>query len=177
MSNLFTVNHAEAKSGFEPLPIGEYECVISEVKIGKSEGTKTAGCDKLDITLTVREDIEQEGKKRKFFDSIIFAPSLGWKIQQFFKACAFEDGKSFNTIQEVAQAVAYRSVRIKNKHEVQTVGKNAGRTNDKIDFYKESENPLNGVGAPGAAGFDPFATTDSGEPSGNPFGTDEDTPF
>jgi hypothetical protein len=170
-NSLFTVNHAEAKGGaFEPLPIGEYEVVISGIEIGKSNGDKTKGADVLKLTLTVREDIDQPGKKRKIWDNIIFAESTIWKWQQLAKAVTFEDGQKFNTVQEVAQALAYKSVRIKNKHEVQTQGAGAGNTNDKVAFYMASKSPLAVV--PGA-GADPFATT----PAGPATGSDDDVPF
>lgn len=164
--NLFTVNHEEAGGVFEPLPIGEYECVISEVKVSKSQGEKTKGADVLELVLTVREDIDQPGKRRKFFDRIIFASQLAWKIQQFYKACNFENGTQFNNIMDVAKAVAYRSIRVKNRHEEFN-----GQVRDRVDVYLVSQSPLKanpGVDAdPFATG--PAPTTDSGSNGDFPF--------
>lgn len=168
MSDLFTVNHNEAGGTFEPLPIQEYECVISEVKIGKSKGEKTNGCDQLELTLTVREDIEQPGKRRKFFDTIIFAPTLAWKVQQFYRACAFPDGTRFANIEEVAKNVAYRCIRIKNRHETYE-----GKVRDRVDAYLPSQHPLEGGYAP--APSDPFKVDSTATPP-NPFG-DNSVPF
>lgn len=164
MSNLFTVNHGEAGGVFEPLPIGEYECIISEVKVGKSQGEKTNGADMLELVLTVREDIDQPGKKRKFFDRIIFAPQLAWKVQQFYMACAFENGTKFNNINDVARAVAYRSIRVKNRHEEYN-----GQVRDRVDAYLVSKSPLK---VNPNAGADPFATGPA-----QATGSNSDVPF
>lgn len=180
MANLFSVNHAEAGGSFEPLPIQEYELVISEVKLGVSKGEKTAGCQQIELVMTVRDDIDQPGKKRKFFDTIIFAPSLAWKVQQYYKAL-FENGASFSGPEEVARASAYKCIRIKNKHEVQSQGAGAGKVRDKVDAYLPSQSPLAGGGA-GMGGFDPFNSAGGGGGAG-PMGTepnshdDDDVPF
>lgn len=167
MSDLFTVNHKEAGGGFEPLPIGEYETVISDVKLEKSQGEKTKGADMLVLTMTVRDDVDQPGQKRKFFDNIIFAPSLTWKIQQFYKACQFEDGTKFTSAEDVAKAVAFRPIRIKNRHEKG----NDDTIRDRVAVYLPSKVPYNG----GASGeFDPFAV-DSTPRAANPL--DDDVPF
>jgi len=52
---------------FAPLPIGEYECFVSEAKIAESSN----GNPMVKVTLTVRDDVEQAGGKRKLFDNIV----------------------------------------------------------------------------------------------------------
>lgn len=174
MANLFTVNHKEAGGTFEALPIQEYEVIVSQVKLGKSKGDKTNGCEQLELQLTIRQDIEQPGQKRKFFDNIIFAVNLNWKIQQFFKACNFPDGTTFESTADIAKAVAYRSLRVKNKHEIYQ-----DTPKDKVDFYTVSQSPMDPAAAGGMAGgttFDPFAD-ENGTSATPPVNDDDDVPF
>jgi len=135
----FTHDSSQA-GGFEPLPIGEYECIISEVKIDVSKGEKTKGAPLLKLVLTVREDVEQEGAKRKIFDQLVAAENTMFKFHQLSEALGFENGQEFDTIEEYAEAIAYQPVRIKSKNE-----EYQGKTNTKVNFYKPSEAPVDGV--------------------------------
>lgn len=126
-----TTNYDDIKGNFEPLPIGDYECVISEVKIEKSKNT---GNDMLKLTLTVRDDVNQEGKKRKFFDNIVNVPTMAWKFQQLAKAVGIPSGQSFETLHQFATAVQFKPVRVRNKHEEYN-----GNVNDRVAYYSKSK--------------------------------------
>jgi hypothetical protein len=67
---------------FAPLPIGEYECFVSKVETTTTSTNKPM----LKVTLTVRDDIEQPGQKRKFFDNMVEQENMMWKFNQVAKA-------------------------------------------------------------------------------------------
>lgn len=131
-------DYSDVNTGFKPLPIGEYECIISEVKVSES----STGKPMLKVTLTVRDDVEQEGGKRKFFDNVVEQENMQWKFQQIAKACALEEGLDIETLADFAGAIQYRNVRIKNKHEVRD-----GEKQDKIAYWLESKE--DGMGGDG----------------------------
>jgi hypothetical protein len=99
---------------FAPLPIGEYECFVSKVEVTESSN----GNAMIKATLTVRDDIEQPGQKRKFFDNMVEMESMMWKFNQVAKAAQLEEGVDLETLADFAAAIQYKPVRIKNKHEV-----------------------------------------------------------
>lgn len=123
-------DYSDVNTGFAPLPIGEYECIVSEVKVDKTSTNKPM----LKVTLTVREDIEQEGKKRKFFDNIVEQENMMWKFQQVAKAAQLPAGVDLETLADFASAIQYKPVRIKNKHEEYN-----GEKQDRIAYWLESK--------------------------------------
>jgi hypothetical protein len=149
-------DYTDVNAGFNALPIGEYECIVSEVKIADT----STGKKMLKVTLTVRDDIEQEGRKRKFFDNLVEQDNMMWKFQQVAKAAQLPAGMDLDTLADFAGAIQYKTVRIKNKHEIYNDEKQ-----DRVAFYIESKYEGGGTA-------DPFAgqggTIDIG---------DDDLPF
>jgi hypothetical protein len=143
---------------FAPLPIGEYECFVSKVEVTESSNKNPM----LKVTLTVRDDIEQQGQKRKFFDNMVETEKMMWKFNQVAKAAQLEEGVELETLEDFAAAIQYKPVRIKNKHEVYN-----GETNDRIAVWKESQYG----GDFGSAEGDPFSGGGSIEIG------DDDLPF
>jgi hypothetical protein len=131
-------DYSEVNTGFAPLPVGEYECIVSDVKVATTSTNKPM----LKVTLTVREDVEQEGQKRKFFDNIVEQENMMWKFQQVAKAAQLPQGEDIDTLADFASAIQYKNVRIKNKHEVYN-----GETQDRIAYWMESNGGAGG-GAP-----------------------------
>ena len=171
-------DYSNIGGGFEPLPIGEYECIISEVKVDKSQ----SGYDMLKLTLTIRDDVPQHGQKRKFFDNVVAMEKTMWRFNAIAKAAGLPAGQEFATIGDFAKAIQYKPVRVKNKHEEYN-----GSKQDRIAYYMESK-----VQAPagGAAAVDLFADPFAGgaaavDPFADPFAggsttiniSDEDLPF
>jgi hypothetical protein len=115
---------------FAPLPIGEYECIVSKTEVAQT----STGKPMLKVTLTVREDVEQAGQKRKFFDNMVEQENMMWKFNQVAKAAQLEEGLDLETLADFGNAILYKPVRIKNKHEVYN-----GETNDRIANWKESQ--------------------------------------
>lgn len=123
-------DYTDVNTGFAPLPIGEYECIVSDVKVAETSTGKTM----LKCTLTVRDDVEQEGQKRKFFDNIVEQENMMWKFQQVAKAAQLPAGEDLATIEDFAAAILYKPVRIKNKHEVYNEEKQ-----DRIAYWLEAK--------------------------------------
>ena len=139
-------DYSEVNAGFEPLPVGKYECIVSEVKVT----TSSTGKPMLKVTLTVRDDVEQDGQKRKFFDNMIEQENMMWKFQQVAKACQLPAGMDFDSLSDFAAAIQYRPVVIKNKHENYN-----GEVQDRVHWWGESkldggdfEAPTGAEGAP-----------------------------
>ena len=157
-------DYSNIGGGFEPLPIGEYECIISEVKIDITQ----SGYSMLKLTLTIRDDVPQHGQKRKFFDNVVAMEKTMWKFNAIAKAAGIPAGQEFATIGDFAKAIQYKPVRVKNKHEEYN-----GSKQDRIAYYMESK-----VQAPagGAAAGNPF--TDPFAGGSTPVNvSDEDLPF
>ena len=115
---------------FAPLPIGEYECFVSEAKIAESSN----GNPMVKVTLTVRDDVEQAGGKRKLFDNIVEMESMMWKFNQVAKAAQLPEGEDIETLADFAASILYKPVRIKNKHRVYN-----GETQDSVNAWKETQ--------------------------------------
>jgi hypothetical protein len=146
--------------GFGVLPVGEYECIVSAVEVTQTKETKKP---MLKATLTIRDDIEQEGKKRKLFDNMVEQENMMWKFNQVAKACQLEEGIELETLADFATAIQYRTVRVK-------LGKRTynGEEQNEIKGWMESKyeggsNPANGE--------DPFAGNGQIDVS------DDDLPF
>lgn len=155
----FQVNHKEA-GGFDALPKGEYEAVITDVKMD----TAKSGNEMIKITLTIRDDVEQEAQKRKLFDNLVITDNMMWKFQQVSKAAQLEDGVVVETPADFAKAIHYRAVRI-------TVGQRVynDQLQNEVKAYKEA---TVAYGGQGGQTKDPFAT------DGPPIDiSDDDLPF
>lgn len=105
----FSVNSKEI-GGFDPLPKGDYEMVVTEVKIRQGETAFSSGNTGLDVTLTVRNDVEQEGAKRKVFDTLVALPSVMFKFQQYSVAVGLEEGTKIESLEAFAKAIMYKPV-------------------------------------------------------------------
>lgn len=173
--DLFTVNHEEATGGdFAPITPGEYEFVVSEVKIEKTgPNSKAPGTDMLSLKLTIRDDVDQKFKKRVVFDRIVFMSSLAWKIQQVYKAFGLDNGVKLRGVEDVAKHLQYQSVRAKVKNTNYTKNDGTPGTRDEVNFYTKSHSPR-GAAAPAAA--DPFAAAPTGVGAGASI-NDADLPF
>lgn len=152
----------ENRGTFQPLPIGEYEVVISEVEVGESAQKKTP---QIKMTLTVREDVEQPGKKRKIFQTLYFTEKTVEMNQRALKAMGV-GAANFETIVDVAKAIQYKAVRVKIKHE-EYEKDGETKITERVHYYNPTQYPI-GSAAPSK---DPFA----GGPPAN-IG-DEDLPF
>lgn len=114
---------------FSALPIGEYEVFISKVTIKETSTKKPM----LNVEMTIRDDVEQEGRKRKLFDNLVVQDNMMWKFNQVAKAAQLPEGQEIATHEDFAAAIQFKAVRVKNKHEEYN-----GEKQDRIAFYKVS---------------------------------------
>ena len=81
--SFLTVNHNQAEGNnnreFSPIAEGDYEALISEAKIGKS---KSSGNDMITITVTIRDDVNQQFAKRKIWDYLVDTEKAKFKFQK-----------------------------------------------------------------------------------------------
>lgn len=132
-----TVNHNDVpEKKYEVLPEGDYEVVISAVEKRQS----TSGNDMLKLTLTVRNDIQQEGQKRKVWDYLVDTEKARFKFQQVAKALGIANAKTFNTIDEFATEILYKAVKVKIKHE-RSEYNNKVYTNERVANYFTASKP------------------------------------
>jgi hypothetical protein len=113
----------EQARGFEPLPIGEYEAIVSNVEVTKAK----SGNQMIKATLTIRDDVDQPGRKRKVFDMFVATDAAMFKFHQFGKAAGIEE---VPTIEAYAKIMHGKAVRFKNKHETYNE-----KTSDKVAYY------------------------------------------
>jgi hypothetical protein len=173
--SFFKVNHEEAKGGaFEPVKPGMYEVIIEKAEYKVSSG----GNDMIKLQMVIRDDVGQEFQKRKLFDNIVFADNTAWKVQQFLKAVALPDGTEIRDIDHCIELITYKPVKLKVKHE-----EYQGKTQERVDFYEESDHGLGGQPA-----HDPFndpLPKDKSNVDNDPFAnkggsidiSDDDLPF
>ena len=132
-----TVNHNDVpEKKYEVLAEGDYEVVISAVEKRQS----TSGNDMLKLTLTVRNDIQQEGQKRKVWDYLVDTDKAKFKFQQVAKALGIANSKTFSTIDEFATEILYKAVRVRIKHE-RSEYNNKVYTNERVSNYFTASKP------------------------------------
>ncbi|MMZ47339.1 hypothetical protein D1872_89830 [compost metagenome] len=132
----FKVNHNEA-SNFEPIPPGTYEAYIS----GVESKTFSSGSRGLALTLTIRDDVDQEAKKRKVFDNLVSSEKAMFRWQDYAKATSLPDGAEFNSEDELIKGFG--------KHLKGKAVKITIRHDDSRDNFKER---IAGVAPSGVGG-------------------------
>lgn len=143
--------------GFSPIPEGEYDVVFNKAEPDKTK----AGEPMIRAELIILPG--QEGAKRKIFDYLLFQDNANFKVNQVAKALEITDAES---IEDYAQKIYARTIRIKTKNEEYN-----GNLNAKVAWYKAST----------AEGGD--ATLSAAGTPDNPFGSgtaptgNDDLPF
>lgn len=107
----FSVNHSEA-GGFDVLPNGKYEAVVTQVDIKDGEKAFKSGSIGMNVTLTIRNDVEQAGAKRKVFDTLVAVPAAMFKFQQYAKAVGISEGAFISSLPAFAKEILYKPVKI-----------------------------------------------------------------
>lgn len=123
------VNYEEA-GNFDVLPIGEYECFVSEVKVVES----STGKPMVKSTLTIRDDVEQGGQKRKLFDNMVEQESMMWKFQQVAKAVQIPNDAELESLADFAAAIQFKPVCVKVGQKIYN-----GEQQNEIKAWKESK--------------------------------------
>ena len=143
---MFKTNYSEVSEGNVLLPEGNYEVIFKYV--GESSTANNFPC--VDITMHVRNDVEQKYKNKPIFDNLYLVkePSAADKecggfsfkrIQSISKASGIPNGKEYANIGEWCSEFANRCVQVVIKHEIN----NKGIVKAKVKFYNETRFPIN----------------------------------
>lgn len=160
----FTFDEKEA-GGFDLLAAGDYEAIISVTEITESSG----GNPMINVTLTLRNDVEQEGQKRKIFDLLVATEKAMFKFHQLAKALQWGQGEGAANLEEYAERILYQQVKVKLKV---TPANNGYAAKNEVVTYLVTDFPTgdNGVGGPES----PYAFEEDGKPIDI---SDDDLPF
>lgn len=144
----YKYDEKQAKGAFEPLPIAEYEAIISNVepKVAKSNAKY------LNLTLTIRNDVEQGGQNRKMFAMVMLEGKAVFQLHQLLKNVGTDEGAEFENEESLIRHILYKPIRFKNKHE-----EYEGKTNDRLAYWMPTQHPTN-AGQSMADTSDPFST-------------------
>ena len=138
----FNVNYDEAKNT-NIIPEGEYEVVIREAKISTNSNNK----EYIDVPMIVRNDVEQKYQNGYIWHALWKrkTPSAAdeavggysnYEIQALSKAVKFNNGDTFNSLDEWMDKLAGRTLRVIIKHEEYN-----GKTQAKVRSVSETQYP------------------------------------
>ena len=107
---LIRINDVETKKTTTPdiLPEGSYEVYVSEYSMDSEE--------KGSLTLTIREDIEQDYAKRKMWVNLNTNPNIAWKLSTIARAAGVPAGTDFDTFEDYMRAVTGKSMKVVAGH-------------------------------------------------------------
>jgi len=160
----------EEENTFAPLPAGDYEAFITKVDPNEVAGTGAKG---IELIFTIREDVEQEGQKRKIYDNIWMIGKDGQpskaqaRVQVLASKLGIPDAQiTPDNVIELLYGKPVKITLVQRKHD--------GKIYNNVDYmgFKEAEhggrwtepNPVSTV----TASEDPFAQ------AGSPINIDED---
>lgn len=139
----FTVNHNEVND-YQLKPEGDYECIIEKMKPGVTK--KGTAC--INLVLVIRNDVQNPVKGGKLFDSLYKKkdPSpadqamegySAAQIQRWCKAARIENGRHFESLEEMCAALEGALVRVNVKHEKQE----GYKPRERVGFAAETRFP------------------------------------
>lgn len=99
-----TFKNEEARKPY--IPAGDYIFCVREFECGLSNGGKTSGSDKYDLTLEI------EGAGHTVFEGLIDHKTTAWKINTFLKCCGVKlaEGEAFEFRKDLAESNGVRWV-------------------------------------------------------------------
>lgn len=138
----FTVNHSEVND-YQIKPKGEYECIIERVK----PSTTKLGKPCINLVLIIRNDVQNPVKGGKIFDALYkkTQPSAAdlnvdgfsaAQIQRWCKAARIENGRHFDSLEDLCAALEGKLVRVTLDHE-----EYKGKPHERIGFANETRFP------------------------------------
>ena len=136
----FSTNYDNVNDDFDILPEGEYEVIIRNIE----ERTTKKGATGLNLSLVVRNDIEQPHKDRYIFYSI-------WKrkepteadqqvqgygfnqIMRLAKSAKLPSGKSYETVMDMCKDLLHRTLKVTLEHKEWN-----GKMQENVKYVNES---------------------------------------
>ena len=132
---MFTINHDDVMD-FGMVEEGEYEVIVFKA----FEDAAKSGTMFINLHLIIRNDIDQKHKNQYIFGSIWQSKETGQyhsgMINTVAKALGIENGKRFNTLQELLDDFKLRTARVTVKHEEYN-----GKTNVRVQRWEPSRFP------------------------------------
>ncbi|MBU5439472.1 DUF669 domain-containing protein [Tissierella sp. MSJ-40] len=158
---MFTINHDEAMDT-SVIEEGTYEVLVAKA----FEDVSKNGSIFINLHLVVRNDVDQKYKNKYIFASIWQNKETGQyhsgMINTVAKALKIENGKRFNSLQELLDDFLNKTARVTVKHEEYN-----GKTYERVQswepsrfntcnhMFKESQNTSTGI-----SGFYPVSNDD-----------------
>lgn len=134
---MFKINHDEVME-FGLIDEGTYEVVVQNA----FEDAANTGTMFINLQLIIRNDIDQKHKNQYIFASIWQSKQTGeyhsGMINSVAKALNIENGKTFNTLQELLDDFKRKTARVTVKHEEYN-----GNTNARVKFWEQTKFPQN----------------------------------
>lgn len=134
----FSTNYDDVPD-FDLIPKGEYEVIIKNIE----EHTAPKGATGLNLTLIIRNDVEQKYKNRCIFHTLwkrcepTEADMHSFKqVMQLAKAAMLPSGKSYETVNELCADLIDHVMRVTIDHEEYN-----GRTNERVKYMNSSKFP------------------------------------
>lgn len=129
----FKVEHDKASEG-GLVAEGEYEVVVFKA----FEDAARSGTQFINLHLIIRNDIDQKHKNQWLFGSIWQSKETGEYHQGMLngvaRALKIENGKTFNTLEELTNEFVGKTARVTVKHEEYN-----GKTNARVNRWEQSK--------------------------------------
>ena len=187
----FKNNYAEADMGNNIKPEGDYECIIQKIE----ERTTRNGATGLNISMVIRNDVEQKFKNGFIFhtlwkrreptemDKQVNGYGFG-QVMALGKSAGLPDGKDYESLTEFCNDLINKPVRVNLKHEEYN-GKMQERVNylnptkfPEVKHIPKSTSQQNGFSTPAQQSFtNQNATAPAIQTGYADMLTDEDLPF
>lgn len=123
---------------------GEYEVVVSEVE----ENVTPGGTEYIQFDLIIRNDVDQPHQNKHIFHKVWRSKETGKYNMRVFntigKACRLQNGKTYNSLQELLDDFRFKTARVTVKNE-ESEYKGKIYNNLNVKFWDESQinGPLN----------------------------------
>lgn len=138
----FSTNYDDVQD-FDLIPKGEYEVIIKNIE----EHTTQNGATGLNLTLIIRNDVEQKYKNRFIFHTLwkrrepteadMQVQGYSFKqIMQLAKAAMLPSGKSYETVSDLCSDLINHIMRVTIDHEEYN-----GKTNERVKYMNSSNFP------------------------------------
>ncbi len=138
----FATNYEDVND-YDLIPEGEYEVIIRNIE----ERTTRKGSTGLNLSLVIRNDVEQSYRNRYVFHTLwkkkeptpadMQVQGYSFKqIMQLAKSAKLPSGKSYESVQDLCKDLQYRLLRVKVIHDTYN-----GNTRELVDYINESKFP------------------------------------
>lgn len=113
-------------TGKSLIPEGDYEAVISWAEYKKFQ----TGNRGIQMTLTIRSDINQPCGDKRLFDNLVKTQSVLWRFKMVQKAVGINEQWKIESLREFAELIENKPVKVKVEHK-----SNSGKMQARITKY------------------------------------------